>query len=331
MTTYKAFRIHHDDNGHQARIEALPVPAPGPGRVLIRVAYSSVNYKDALAGTGRGKILATFPLVGGVDAAGNVEASADGRLTPGDPVLVTGYGLSFDHDGGYAEYLEIPGDWVVPMPPGLDPRNAMILGSAGFTAALAIHRMQANDQRPDLGPVLVTGATGGVGAIAVDILRHLGYEPVAVSGKQELYGWLRELGAARILGRDGLPDGKRPLEKALWGGALDTVGGEMLARITRTIKPEGNIASIGLAGGSEFNTTVMPWILRGASLLGINSVHVPYPLRTRLWTLLATDWRPPHLERILTTTVGLEGLPGVFEAMLAGKTHGRILVDPGNS
>jgi len=331
MATYKAFRIRNDDDGYRAGIEALPVPAPGPGKVLIRVAYSSVNYKDALAGTGRGKILATFPLVGGIDAAGSVDASGDGRFTPGDPVLVTGYGLSFNHDGGYAEYLEVPSDWVVPMPPGLDPRNAMILGTAGFTAALAIHRMQVNDQRPELGPVLVTGATGEVGAIAVAILGRLGYEPVAASGKQELHGWLRELGATRILGRDGLPGGKRPLEKALWGGALDTVGGELLARITRTIEPGGNIASIGLAGGPELETTVIPFILRGASLLGIDSIAVPHPLRTRLWARLATDWRPPHLERILTTSVGLEGLPEVFEAMLAGKTHGRILVELGNS
>ncbi len=217
MAVYKTFRIRNDDHGYRAGIEALPVPAPGTGKVLIRVAYSSVNYKDALAGTGQDKILATFPLVGGIDAAGIVDASADGRFTPGDPVLVTGYGLSFDHDGGYAQYLEVPGDWVVPMPPGLDPRNAMILGTAGFTAALAIHRMQVNDQRPGLGPVLVTGATGGVGAIAVDILGHLGYKPVAVSGKQGLHGWLRELGATQILGRDELPGGERPLEKKAYG------------------------------------------------------------------------------------------------------------------
>ena len=188
----------------------------------------------------------------------------------------------------------------------------MILGTAGFTAALAIHRMQVNDQRPEMGPVLVTGATGGVGSIAVAILKHLGYEPVAVSGKQEL-------DAAQILGRDELPGGQRPLEKAIWGGAVDTVGGELLARITRTIKPWGNIASIGLAGGTGLDTTVMPFILRGASLLGIDSVTVPHPLRTQVWAQLATDWRPPpNLERILTTTVGLEGLPGVFDAMLAG-------------
>ncbi len=331
MTIYNAFRIHRDQDGHRVGVEELEVTAPDAGQVLIRVAYSSVNYKDALAGTGRGRILATFPLVGGIDAAGIVDASADGRFTPGDPVLVTGYGLSYDHDGGYAEYLRVPGDWVIPMPSGLDPRNAMILGTAGFTAALAIHRMQINDQRPEMGPVLVTGATGGVGSIAVDILEHLGYEPVAVSGKQELYGWLRELGAARTLGRDELPGGQRPLEKAVWGGAVDTVGGELLARITRTIKPWGNIASIGLAGGFALDTTVMPFILRGASLLGIDSVTVPHQLRTRLWARLATDWRPPHLERILTTTVVLEELPGVFDAMLAGKTHGRVLVDLGNS
>ncbi len=330
MPTYKAFRIHNDGQGYRAGIEQLPVAEPREGEVLIRVAYSSVNYKDALAGTGKGKILAKFPLVGGIDAAGNVEVSADGRFGRGDPVLVTGRGMSFDHDGGYAEYLKVPGDWVIPMPTGLDPRNSMILGTAGFTAALAIHRMQVNGQRPEMGPVLVTGATGGVGSIAIDILKHLGYEPAAVSAKKELYGWLQELGAGQILGRDQLPGKQRPLEKAVWGGALDNVGGEMLAQITRTIVPRGNIASIGLAGGFELNTTVMPFILRGASLLGINSVEVPRDLCTRIWTLLATDWRPPHLERLLTATPGLDELPRLFDDMLEGKTHGRILVDLGS-
>lgn len=329
MTTYKAFRIHSDDQSYRAGIEELPVGDPVEGGVLIRVAYSSVNYKDALAGTGKGKIIAKFPLVGGIDASGIVEASADGRFGRGDPVLVTGHGLSFDHDGGYAEYLEVPGDWLVPMPTGLDPRNAMILGTAGFTAALAIQRMQVNGQRPDMGPVLVTGATGGVGSIAIDILKHLGYEVVAVTGKKDLHGWLKSLGARQILGRDELPGGNRPLEKAVWGGAVDNVGGEMLARITRTIVQWGNIASIGLAGGVELNTTVMPFILRGACLLGINSVEVPYDLRVQLWEKLATDWRPPHLERLLTSTVGLDELPAVFDNMLAGRTHGRMLVNLG--
>jgi acrylyl-CoA reductase (NADPH) len=328
MSSYRAFRIHNDEQGYRSGVEELPLGEPGPGEVLIRVAYSGVNYKDALAGTGKGKILSSFPLVAGVDAAGMVEVSADGRFVRGDPVIVTGYGMGVDHDGGYAEYLQVPGDWVAPMPAGLDPRNAMILGSAGFTVALAIHRMQINGQRPDMGPVLVTGATGGVGSIAIDILRHLGYEPTAVSGKKEkLQGWLRELGAGQILGRDELPGGERPLEKSVWGGAIDNVGGEMLSRITRTVVPGGNIASIGLAGGFALNTTVMPFILRGVSLLGINSVDVPHDLRSRLWELLATDWRPPHLERFLSDSVGLEGLPRVFDDMLAGKTHGRVLVD----
>lgn len=329
MSSYKAFRIHNDEKGYRAGIEERPLTEPTDGEVRIRVAFSSVNYKDALAGTGKGKILARFPLVGGIDAAGIVEASADGRFGPGDPVLVTGHGLSFDHDGGYAEYLTVPCDWVTPMPTGLDPRNAMILGTAGFTAGLAVDRMLVNGQRPDMGPVLVTGATGGVGSIAVDILKHLGYEPAAVSGKKELHGWLQELGAAQILGRDELPGKQRPLEKAVWGGAIDNVGGEMLAQITRTITPSGNIASIGLAGGVELNTTVLPFILRGASLLGINSVNVPHELRTQIWAHLATDWRPPHLEGLLTATVDLEGLPSVFDAMLSGKTHGRVLVDLG--
>jgi NADPH2:quinone reductase len=329
MPSYYAFRIHNDGSGYRAGVEDLPTTTPGEGEVLIRVAYSCVNYKDALAGTGKGKILATFPLVGGIDAAGIVEASADGRFAPKDPVLVTGYGLGVDHDGGYAEYLRVPGDWVVPMPAGLDPRNAMILGTAGFTAALAIHRMQVNGQRPDMGPVLVTGATGGVGCIAIDILARLGYEPAAVSGKEELHDWLQDLGAVQVLGRDELPGGKRPLEKAVWGGAVDNVGGEMLAQIIRTIVPGGNIASIGLAGGFALDITVMPFILRGASLLGINSVEVPHELRCRLWGLLATDWRPPHLERLLAATVGLDRLPAVFDDMLGGKTHGRVLVELG--
>ncbi|MEA3275883.1 MAG: YhdH/YhfP family quinone oxidoreductase [Pseudomonadota bacterium] len=326
MTAYRAFRIRNDDDGYRAGIEELPLAEPAEGEVRIRVAYSSVNYKDALAGTGKGKILKTFPLVGGIDAAGRVESSRDERFREGDPVLVTGFGLSFDHDGGYGESLCVPADWVVPIPDGLDPHSAMILGTAGFTAALAIHRMQVNGQRPDMGPVLVTGATGGVGSIAVDLFKHLGYEVTAVSGKQDLDGWLQALGASAILGRNELPGDKRPLETAVWGGAVDNVGGEMLAQITRTVRPWGNIASVGLAGGHELHTTVMPFILRGVSLLGINSAGAPYPLRRELWERLATDWRPPHLMDILTARVALEALAEVFDRMLKGRTHGRVLV-----
>jgi acrylyl-CoA reductase (NADPH) len=329
MISFKAFRIHNDDQGYHAGLEDLPLPEPADGEVLIRVSHSSVNYKDALAGTGKGKILRTFPLVGGIDAAGTVERSRDSRYREGDAVIATGWGLSFDHDGGYAECLCVPGDWLVPCPAGLDPRSAMVLGTAGFTAALAIHRMQTNGQRPEMGPILVTGATGGVGSIAVDILHSLGYEVAAVSGKPELHDWLRSLGASQILGRDGLPGEKRPLEKAVWGGAVDNVGGEMLAQITRTVGAWGNIASIGLAGGHELHTTVMPFILRGVSLLGCNSVDVPQALRVELWNHLATDWKPPHLELLLTATETLVSLPLVFERLLGGQIHGRVLVDIG--
>jgi len=326
MATYRAFRIHSDDRGHHAGIDALTKPEPNSGEVLVRLSHSSVNYKDALAGTGRGKILKTFPLVGGIDGAGVVEASRDPRYREGDAVLATGWGLSFDHDGGYGEYLCCPGDWLVPIPPGLDARTAMILGTAGFTAALAVHRMQVNGQSPGMGPILVTGASGGVGSLAIAILNRLGYEVAAISGKPTLYDWLRSLGASQILGRDALADAKRPLEQARWGGAVDNVGGEVLAQITRTLVPNGNIAAVGLAGGHELHTTVMPFILRGVSLLGCNSVDVTQPLRSELWGHLARDWRPADLGALLKETISLEGLPPVFQRMLAGETNGRILV-----
>jgi acrylyl-CoA reductase (NADPH) len=327
METYRAFRIHQDEQGHRAGLERLPKQAPETGEVLVRVTHSSVNYKDALAGTGRGKILRTFPLVGGVDAAGIVEQSNDPAYRAGDAVVATGWGLSFDHDGGYAEYLRVPATWLTPIPVGLDPRSTMIMGTAGFTAALAVHRMQVNGQRPEMGPILVTGASGGVGSMAIAILARLGYEAVALSGKPELADWLKAIGAARVIGRDALAEAKRPLEKAIWGGAIDNVGGEILAQITRTTVPNGNIASIGLAGGHLLETTVMPFILRGVSLLGCNSVDVPQALRTELWGHLAGDWRPADCDVLLGETVDLDGLPRVFEEMLAGKTHGRILVE----
>jgi len=326
LNAYQAFRIHHDTAGHHAGVESLPLREPAAGEVLIRVAWSGINYKDAMAGTGRGKILKTFPLVGGIDAAGHIERSASPAFREGDAVLVTGYGMSFDHDGGFADYLSCPADWVVPIPAGLDPRSAMILGTAGFTAALALHRMLVNGQHPGLGPILVTGASGGVGAIAVNLLSHLGFEVAAVSGKAELHDWLRSLGASQVLGRNDLPGDRRPLEKAVWGGAVDNVGGEMLAQITRTVATWGNIACIGLAGGHELHTTVMPFILRGVSLLGIHSVEVPQPLRGELWAHLASDWRPPQIEAIHSATVDLAGLAGVCELMLQGQTHGRVLV-----
>jgi acrylyl-CoA reductase (NADPH) len=325
MNTYRAFRIHNDDQGYRAWIEDLPVPTPAAGEVLIRIGWSGINYKDALAGTGQGKILRTFPLVGGADGSGVVEASASPDYSPGDPVVVTGWGLTHDHDGGFAEYLCCPAGWLVPIPAGLDPRSAGILGTAGLTAALAVHRMLVNGQEPGMGPILVTGASGGVGSIAVAILAQLGFRVAALSGKPELTDWLKRLGAAEVLPREALSGATRPLEKARWGGAIDNVGGELLAQITRTTAPNGNIAAIGLAAGPELNTTVMPFILRGVSLLGCNSVEIPPALRRTLWAHLAGDWQP-DLEALVSETVKLDGLPPVFERMLSGRTHGRILV-----
>ncbi len=327
MSHYKAFRIRKDNQVHSAGIETLEQLPPEPGEVSIRVRYSSVNYKDALAGTGKGQILRHFPLTGGIDAAGEVIESNDRRYQPGDQVIVTGYELSASHDGGYAEYLKVDADWVVPLPDGLSLKEAMTLGTAGFTAALALHRMEVNGQRPDMGPILVTGASGGVGSFAVNIFDGEGYEVTASSGKQDQVAYLEHLGAQEVIPRDKAKSGHHALERGKWGGAVDNVGGETLAGLTRTVKPWGNIASIGLAGGHELNTTVMPFILRGVSLLGINSSGCPHEIRAEIWQRLATDLKPRQLDEILTRTVNLEGLPEVFEAMLSGQILGRVLVE----
>jgi NADPH2:quinone reductase len=326
MSTYKAFRIRKDDMKHSAGIESLELIPPDEGEVLIRVVYSSVNYKDALAGSGKGQILRHFPLTGGIDAAGEVTQSNDKRFKVGDPVIVTGYELSSTHDGGYAEYLKVDADWVIPLPDGLSLKQSMALGTAGFTAALALHRMEVNGQTPEMGPILVTGATGGVGSFAVNIFDGEGYAVTAVTGKTDQHAYLEHLGAQEVIGRDKVKAGRHALERGHWGGAVDNVGGEMLASITRTVRPWGNIASIGLAGGHELNTTVMPFILRGISLLGINSSGCPYGTRKEIWQRLATDLKPRQLDEIVSRTISLEELPEVFEQILDGKILGRVLV-----
>ncbi len=326
MTEPRALRLYSDQAGYRACLEPQPRPTPQPNEVLIEVDYSSVNYKDALAATGQAPVVKTFPLIGGIDAAGTVIESRHPDFQPGMAVIATGWGLGFDHDGGYAQWLCVPGEWLQPVPAGMETRTAMIYGTAGLTAALALERMFDNGQTPDLGPIVVTGASGGVGSLAVAMLSRLGFEVAAVSGKPACHDWLKTLGATQILGRDALPGGERPLERAVWGGAVDTVGGAVLARLTRTVVPNGNIAAIGLAGGAELNTTVMPFILRGVSLLGCDSVMIPNARRARLWQHLAADWRPENLDQLLSTTVTLDGLLEVFAPMLAGQQHGRILV-----
>ncbi len=323
---FRSFRIRKDAQGYRAAIEEDGLEALSPGEVTIKVAWSSVNYKDALAGTGQGKILRSFPLVGGIDVAGHVVESRDARYREGDPVLVTGCGLSETRDGGYSEYLRLDPDWIVPLPAGLSLREAMALGTAGFTAALSLFRMEQNGQAPESGPILVTGATGGVGMLAIAILAKAGFEPHALSGKFERLDDLTALGAVSVLDRKTVTMGKRALETAAWAGAIDNVGDEVLAWLTRVIQPYGNIASCGLAGGELLHTTVMPFILRGVSLLGIASAGTAYGIRREIWQRLAGPWKPETLDRITTREIMLEELPTVFDTMLAGGSFGRTVV-----
>ena len=326
-TPFRAFRIHGDERGnHRAGVESIGIDALSPGEVVVKAAYSSVNYKDALAGTGKGKILRRFPLVGGIDVAGYVAASTDPAFKEGDAVLCTGCGLSETRDGGYSEYVRLESKWTIPLPAGLTLREAMILGTAGFTAALSLYRMEQNGQTPEMGPIVVTGATGGVGMLALDLLTRAGYEAHAITGKLDRLDFLTSLGAKQVISREGLHWGQRPLEPASWAGAIDNVGDEMLAGLTRVIQPYGNIASCGLARGHELHTTVMPFIIRGVSLLGIASAGTARSIRDELWQRLAGPWRPVHLDRICTRELNLDGLSQVFETMLSGGSFGRSVV-----
>ncbi len=327
MNAYRALRVHAP-GPQAAAVERLPLEPPDDGEVLVRVQWSSVNYKDALAGTGRAPVVRRFPLTLGIDLAGEVADSRHPGFRPGQAVLATGFGLGVDRDGGLAEYARVPGDWLLAVPAGLDASRAMTLGTAGFTAALAVSRLQGNGQRPDQGPVLVTGATGGVGAWSVALLSHLGYEVVALTGKTDQADWLRALGASEVLPREALPEPGRPLTRARWAGAVDSLGGAALARLLSAIQPWGNVAAIGLAAGSDLETTVMPFILRAVSLLGVDSVSCPRPLREDLWQRLARDWRPPRTESLVAGILALEDLPRAFEEVLAGRIWGRLLVRP---
>jgi acrylyl-CoA reductase (NADPH) len=326
---FKAFRIHETGGKVSARFEDLELDALSPGDVVIDVEYSDINYKDALAATGAGKILRRYPLVGGIDLAGVVRSSDDARYKTGDAVVVTGSGLSETHDGGYAQIARVSGDSVIPMPRGLDAFRAMALGTAGFTAALAISRMEHNGQSPERGPVVVTGATGGVGSIAIDMLAGRGYEVIAVTGKAESAEYLKSLGASKIILRADLQLGNRPLEATRYAGVIDNVGGAMLAGLLRQVDFWGNVASIGLAGGAGLETTVLPFILRGVNLLGINSSATRRAERLAVWNRIAGDCAPRHLDRIVTQTIAFDELPTAFQAHMDGKVTGRTVVKIG--
>ena len=327
METFKAYRVHEVDGKTAARLEQIGLGDLPEGEVVIRAAWSDINYKDALAATGKGKIMRRFPMVAGIDVAGHVHASTDPRFAEGDAVVVTGFGLGEEHDGGYAEFVRVSADWPIKLPDGLTLEQSMALGTAGFTAALGVDAMEHNGLTPDAGPVLVNGATGGVGSFAIDMLAGLGYAVTAFTGKKAGEDYLRSLGAAEVMYRGESELGKRPLEKSLWAGAVDNVGADELGWLTRTMQPGGNIASIGLAGGIKLETTVMPFILRGVNLLGINSVYVPMARRQRVWERLASDLKPRHFDRIVTRTVSLDELPdGVFDDYIEGKVTGRTVV-----
>ena len=322
---FSALRIHREDGVVRSEVEKLSLDELSPGNVLIRVEYSSINYKDALAATGAAPIVQRFPLVGGIDLAGEVLECSDESCRPGDKVVVLGGGLGENRDGGYARFARVDSDRVVPLPEGIDTRRAMAIGTAGFTAALAVHRLETNGQRPESGPMIVTGATGGVGTIAIDLLAGRGYDVTALTGKTGESDYLRTLGAAEILDRRRVEPVTKPLGRSLWGGAVDNLGGEILAWLTRTVRPWGNIASIGLAAGAGLSTTVMPFILRSVSLIGVN-MEVESRLRHRIWERLAADLRPRHLEIIATREVSLSELPDCFDGFLAGTVTGRTLV-----
>jgi NADPH2:quinone reductase len=326
METFRAFRIVNEDGKIHGSLVHATRDELSAGDVLIKASYSSVNYKDALAATGTGKILRRFPLIGGIDAAGTVASSTDSRFRKGDEVLVTGYDLGVNNDGGYAGYVQVPAGWVVPMPRGLTAFEAMALGTAGFTAGLSIVRLEQNGLLPQNGKVVVTGSTGGVGSVAVAALARLGYDVTAITGKDDAHEYLRQLGAHEVLSRATLELGTRPLEKARWAGAVDAVGGEMLAWLTRTMDAWGGIASTGLTGGIELHTTVMPFILRGVSLIGIDSVSCPMEIRSEVWRRLATDMKPGNLSAV-AKEISLESLPDAFATLLAGKARGRFVVN----
>lgn len=323
---FRAYRVFNEDNKVVSRWVDLTLAELDPGEVVIRAAYSSINYKDALAATGEGKIIRRFPCVGGIDVAGVVVSSQDARFSPGDKVLVTGYDMGVAHDGGFSELVRVPGDWVVRLPLGLTLHDAMALGTAGFTAALSLYRLLQNDVKPENGKVVITGATGGVSSLAISMLSRLRYHVVAITGKDSEHDYLKSLGAEEILPRSAVDlIGTRPLEKAQWAAALDSVGGATLAWLTRSMQQNGVIASFGNAGGVELNTTVLPFILRGVRLIGIDSAATEMPLRQEIWHKLANEWRPPQLDK-LARMVTFEQLPDIFQKMLNGESHGRTVV-----
>ena len=328
MSTFKAYLTTQEGKTSKSAFVDYSVDQLDAGEVLINVDYSTVNYKDALSATGAGRIIRRFPCIGGIDLAGTVEASTDAAFTVGDKVIAHSYDVGVAHHGGYAQKARMPASWLVPIPHGMSTFDAMTYGTAGFTAAQAVHRMQHDGLHPANGPVLVNGATGGVGMVAIEILAKLGFEVVAVTGKEKDVDLLKALGAKEVLIRGRFEMTEKPLGAETYAGAVDNLGGEQLSWLTRVMKVGGTIASIGLAQGWEVKTTVMPFILRGVSLLGIDSVNCPMALRRELWAKLANEWKCDKLASHCRT-VSFEALPSVFDAYVKGAVTGRTVVKIG--
>jgi acrylyl-CoA reductase (NADPH) len=327
MNPFKAYVIDKDSAGKATgRMTTLSSEQLDPGEVTLRVHYSSVNYKDALAATGAGKVVRRFPCVGGIDMAGEVVSSADASFKPGDRVIATSFDLGVAHHGGYAEFARVPAGWVVPLPDGLDLKEAMALGTAGFTAALGIVRMEHDGLTPQNGPVIVTGATGGVGGLAIDMLSKVGYSVVALTSKESQADYLRGIGASEVKLTNTIDFAKvRPLEAGQWAGAVDNVGGQILHWLLATMKQDGTVASIGNAASFKLETTVFPFILRGVTLLGIDSGYASMAIRHRVWQRLATDLKPIHLAE-MTRVIDFDALPNCFDDFIAGRAKGRTVV-----
>ncbi|MEZ5660133.1 MAG: acryloyl-CoA reductase [Burkholderiaceae bacterium] len=323
--TFRALRYHGRADAPEPTLESLRIDQLSEGDTLIEVHFASVNYKDALAGRGHNKIIRELPRIGGIDLSGRVLTSADSSLRPGTEVVVHGFGVGVDHDGGYAQRARVPASWVLPLPQGLGMREAAALGVAGYTAALSVHRLEQLGLRPQNGPVVITGASGGSGSIALDILAGRGYEVSVVSGKAAMAGWFAGLGAREVLPREVFGADARPMLGARWAGAIDTVGGDALSWLVRTMRQDGLVAAFGNAGGLHLNTSVLPFILRGVHLMGINA-NSPMPLRREVWARMATDLRAPHLEQLIEE-IGLADLPAAFDRLLASQVSGRLLVD----
>ncbi|MDF2679915.1 MAG: quinone oxidoreductase, YhdH/YhfP family [Brevibacillus sp.] len=327
MESFRALVVSQTEDSFEVRVEQLTVSDLPPGDVLIRVLYSSINYKDGLACSEHGKIVNSYPFVPGIDLAGVVVFSSDSRFKENEQVLVTGFDLGVSHYGGFGELARVPADWVVPIPQGLTAKEAMILGTAGFTAALSIQRLEEHEVNPERGPILVTGATGGVGSVAVSMLAKRGYHVTASTGKVSEYDYLRKLGATEILSREEVsPEKIRPLDKQRWAGVVDPVGGNTLAYALSTTRYGGAVAVSGLTAGTSLSTTVLPFILRGVQLIGIDSVYYPMEKRVSLWERIATDLKPELLSEMLYEEVSLEQIPQKTKEILQGSIRGRTLV-----